>query len=1035
MPPPTVRFITASSILVAALASVVAALPWLPAPRPVAPDARIFALRARMTSTKPGNVQLYWNSGHGYREPDSSVQPVASGDEPRTYLLPLPMGTYPELRFDPIDNDARIQLWDLSIVDAQGRVSRDIPWSDVEALNQIRSIETGDGRLAVEVVPGGTDPQLRVKFSEALVVRMPSEPAAKVLAALVRLSLATFAVILGSLAALQYSARLRGLAAGVPARLVLRPGRAILGVAALATAASSYPVLFLGDSFVSPEMAGMTLLYDTHPTLPGKGDGRVTAPEGSDIGAILWQHIPLAQVERGSLGRGEVPYWNRYNNCGVPLLGQGQAMVGDPLNFLVMLAGGNSWAWDLKYLAAKALFAACLGLIVFHLTGRLSAASVVTLAAPFAGFFVYRINHPAFFSFCYAPWVLYCWIRLGRQAGRSGIFPWTAALVAANAALLCSGTVKEAYMLIVTMNLSGLAVLCAAEPDARRRGGKLLCAGAGAVVLVLITAPVWRVFLDALRHAYTGYNLPSAYQLQPSLLLGLFDEVLYRPLTFGTRVFDPSANFLILAGALYFLATLRSHFRSSAVIALAASSLVPLAFAFGLVPPAWIERIPFLANVAHIDNSFSCGLIILWTILAGVGFAAAFDRLGRPEGRADLAIVFLLLAWLVFQYVAFGHAIHKPVESGDTLSVIHAGESLPVSSFIWGYLASLILALAGLSLLARHVLASGRITASAALGVALCVAVLLWRQGLQPASAHFDDYTVHPGTRADFQGRSGAVEFVRAADRTEPSRSIGFRGNLMPGWNDEYGIEEICGPEALSSPDFRDLIGASPLERIWDWRIYLHPADVASCRRILDFLNVRYYFDIPGDEPAAKASLHPAYSGDLEVTQSPTAWPRAFFTDRVAGYKATSDLVGMVAGGDGRPFAAVPAPEIGASPDYSRMDAGLVGRTVVPASAYTLTENSTSFSVHAPGPGIVVLTEVFWPGYPHAELNGEPVPINRVNAAFQGVLVPSAGDYRLVVRYRPGCATASLWLAAVGWGAIVLGGACNLRRSGRDKVA
>ena len=669
------------------------------------------------------------------------------------------------------------------------------------------------------------------------------------------------------------------------------------------------------------------------------------------------------------------------------------------------------------------------------LTGRLSAAALVSVAAPFVGFFVYRINHPAFFSFCYAPWVLLCWIQLGRQKGRSGSLLWTAAFIGANAALLCSGTVKEAYMLMAVMNVSGFAALCAIETDRRRRLEKILGAGAGSVVLVLITAPVWLVFLDTLRHAYTGYNIPSAYQLQPSLLLGLFDEVFYRPLTYGTRVFDPSANFLVLAGLLYFLATLRTHFRNRAVMALAASSLIPLAFAFGLVPPAWIERIPFLANVAHIDNSFSCGLIILWAILAGVGFSAAFDRLGSPEGRADLAIVFLLLAWLVFQYIAFGQAIHKPVETGETLSVIHPGESLQVDPFIREYLASLVLAFAGLALLARRIFTGAGLTAAAALGVALCLAVLLWRQGLQPASSHFDAYTFHPAGRADFHAESGAVAFVQAGDRAEPSRSIGFRGNLMPGWNDEYGIEGICGPEALSNPDFRDLIEASPLTRIWDWRIYLLPADVATCRRILDFLNVRYYFDIPGDEPGAKASLRSAFNGDLEVEESPTVWPRAFFTDRVAGYRDSADLVGLVGAGDGRPFAAVPAAEIGLSAEYSRMDADLAGRTVVPASGYHLTEDTTSFSVHAPGPGMVILSEVFWPGYPHAELNGNPVTINRVNGAFQGVLIPSAGDYRLVIRYRAGCATAALGMAGAGWTAMALAGAFALRRFRRVGVA
>ena len=72
------------------------------------------------------------------------------------------------------------------------------------------------------------------------------------------------------------------------------------------------------------------------------------------------------------------------------------------------------------------LYATGLGLTVLLLTARnggkgpLTAvlpAALVTLAAPFFGFFVYRLNHPAFFSVCYAPWPLYCWLRLAAAAG------------------------------------------------------------------------------------------------------------------------------------------------------------------------------------------------------------------------------------------------------------------------------------------------------------------------------------------------------------------------------------------------------------------------------------------------------------------------------------------------------------------------------------------------------------------------------------------------------------------------------------------
>ena len=70
------------------------------------------------------------------------------------------------------------------------------------------------------------------------------------------------------------------------------------------------------------------------------------------------------------------------------------------------------------------------------------------------------------------------------------------------------------------------------------------------------TAPVWATFLNTLKNSYTGYNAASAFQIQPGVMLGAFDEIFYRPIMTEERTFNPSVNFVILCGLLYFLATL-----------------------------------------------------------------------------------------------------------------------------------------------------------------------------------------------------------------------------------------------------------------------------------------------------------------------------------------------------------------------------------------------------------------------------------------------------------------------------------------------
>src|SRR4029077_4863921 len=121
---------------------------------------------------------------------------------------------------------------------------------------------------------------------------------------------------------------------------------------------------------------------------------------------------------------------------------------------------------------------------------HLPSALIVSLAAPFMGFFVYRVNHPAFFSLCYSPWVLYGWVRIAQATDGRGTMRWIAGLAAANFVLFKSGPVKEACVLLLCLNFSGCCVLLAnAEPWNVRLAKLAGCAWAG-VLFLLLSAPM-----------------------------------------------------------------------------------------------------------------------------------------------------------------------------------------------------------------------------------------------------------------------------------------------------------------------------------------------------------------------------------------------------------------------------------------------------------------------------------------------------------------------------------------------------------------
>ncbi len=1013
------RFFSLPALLAAALVSAVVALPFLPLAKM---HVDLFQLEARLTSNAPGTFQAFYDNGSGFREELSVRAHVDASATPLIIRVPLPPGTYRAVRLDPIDRGGTVVLHSVRVIAQSGRVVAELALEQLKAMHQIESLRMQDGSLEIVVDTAHNDPQVGLVLPHPITVVVTWADYVRGSVGRIAAGFAGFALLLFLL---DRAAGLRAACARVADRAAMHPARAVALVAVIAVIGSAYPVVFLGKSYVSPNL-GTALLYDYYPTLPGYTSGEVADVKLSDVGAVMWQHVPFSMIQHRALARGELPLWNRYNAAGVPLLAQGQSMFGDPLHLLVVAANGAAWAWDLKYLVAKWLFALGLGLIVLTLArdqgtkgakvqgtfgvapnplvpwsfGPLVSALAVSAAAPFIGFFLYRINHPAFFSLCYAPWPLFFLVRIAQAETRRALALGCAGLAIANLALMNSGTVKEAYMLLGCINFSGACVLLASSAPWRERRRKLAAVAWTGVLFLLLTAPIWATFLETLKSAYTGYNAVSAYQIQPTLLLGFFDEIFYRPLMTENRVFSPSLNFLLLLGVLYFLATLRTHFAHRAAIVLAASSLVPLSLAFGLIPPQWIITLPFLGNIAHLDNTFSCVLIVLWSVLAGVGFATAARRLGTAEGRGDLVVAGLLLFALVFGWIAFRQAAHRPI-SGPIFTVHAPGKVLAIDSFIWAYLATLLLASVALALLVRRALVRRTVGVAGGIFIACCVVVLLWRHALHGHAVGFEEFVARPTERVNLHARSSAMEFARTAHAREPGRGFGFNGNFFPGWTGVYGLETVHGPDALVNPWMRELVGVSGVERIWDWRLYVEASGIAAARPFLDALNVRFYFDMLSKHPALAASLAFVHGGDLDVWQSTTAWPRAFFTDRVAIYDQPAELVEKIRGAAGNPLAAAQRSDRATVAVTAQLSSELATRSAVAATGYVLTENSTAFKVHANGPGVIVLTEAFWAGDFRAEINGRKAQVIRLNHAFKGVVVDGAGDYAVKFRYVP----------------------------------
>ncbi len=782
-----------------------------------------------------------------------------------------------------------------------------------------------------------------------------------------------------------------------------RPRTAIFAVAVVSVAISCFPVIFCGKSFVSPDN-GLQLLYEKWPTMPGALGGRVENPSGSDIGAVFYWHLPASMVQhRAIFEDGEFPLWNRYNWGGVPLWAQCMSMLGDPLHWPAVITGGAAWAWDFKFVAAKIMFALGIGLLVRATSRSLIASLLITLSAPFIGFFVYRFCHPGVFAMSYAPWILLPWLEAVHAPTRRAVAGWAALLIFANWWQLNGGTAKEASAFLICLNAAGALALIAAPLPGRERAVRFGIFTWASLLSVLLSAPLWLVFLDGLSKAWTFYDRPQIYQIQPGLFIGLFDDIFYRQLMPAEFMSNPSANFLVLLGAAWALVHVRKLSADRSFLAVLITSVGSAAIAFGVISPLVLEQIPMIRNIYHFDDTFSGVLFVLLFVLAGYGLRECRRRMRLAEWKGDWTLVLCGVGVLLAAFLGLTQASHRV---GVTFHPV--GKTMPKSDFMWEYGAGLVVALAILPWAWRAV----RLRQQAAITWFL-VACAAWvtmhfRHGMHLVT-NFDIYTMNPKTRLDIrQVPSPSVQLISKLT-TDPVRVSGIDWT-MTSTNVLTRFESIDGADALQNPAMRELTAAIGLRDVWSWRLLVLRQDFAKVHRGLDMLGVRYYLDKLG-RGHELPGLRLLSGTDLDALESETAWPRAFFTDSVLGYRDIGDLKQLINEGDGRPFAVMLAP------DRSRLPlppADFAQRKIVNAHGYRLTQNSTTFEVDAPTAGVAVLGEAWLPGDIQATVDGEPAEVLRVDHAFRGVLIKQPGHHVVQFRYWPAVLDKALWMALIG---------------------
>ena len=975
-----------------------------------------YYLEAEVLCDRPVQMRFYFDTGAGFRKAESTRESVPASPGFREVRFPIPVSGFKRIRFDPAAGPVRMRVNSVAVRSAaEDWLGRPPLYRfnlrELWPLQQMTElVHEDDGTIRLLVVAGATEPATKLDLPAPLFLGLDWwYVAMRSLVFVVGWTLAWILVMeigfrlpAGPLG--RAAARARG------AWRRLSPAQAVWLVAAAGVVLSCYPVLFCGKSFAPASFQeGTRPLHGQLPTLPGEADADAENGPGTGAGTMAWGAVADSVLaSRALLHEGEWPLWNRYSGNGVPLLGQGRSMAGDPLHWLVLAAGGQAWAWDVKFLVAKLCFAAGVGLLVLTSTASLPAALLLGFSASFIGYWAYHLNDAAFFSLCYAPWIVFAWSEIARAAAWRRVLGWTGGLVLIDWTELNSGSPPEAAALLVFLNLFGLLTLLLARVPVRLRFQRVLTVAAGGLVFCLLAAPVLWPFLDTLKHSVDGPGAGPFRPLPPDLLIGCFDDLFYQPLVSRGQHLAPAANFLVLLGVLLALSNVKHLWRDRFFVAAAASVLAFFAALFGGLPQEWVGARRLAGSIARPEAALAAVLFVPLFIVAGFGLQHCLRPIPRRRWTRDLLVAAVVGAVMFVPYLPL---VSSPLSGG--LDAPGPGPVVRPVPVFGGYVCVLVLAVGLLPFVLRRLRLRGPAVAPVLL-LACCLFLIHWRQGIQLGGV-FGEYTPELPDRPALPARSPALDFLRA-DRESPFRGVGIGTPLMRGYNEIAGVESFDGPEAFANPYLEELktLGMKfTRDRPTD---SLDETRQAVVRRFYDLCNVRYYLTPPGERLDAVPGRRLIGKLDLDVYRNDTAWPRAFFVDRLQDYKGAEDYVREVSGGDARPFAAVEDTEYLLDPALiGRFDKQPDGRTVVPASHYRLTVNRTSFDIDAPRAGVVVLTESFSPDTISAWVDGSRVPVFRVNHAFRGVVVDRPGHFRVTFAYRPPHFTLALWGAALGW--------------------
>jgi hypothetical protein len=785
----------------------------------------------------------------------------------------------------------------------------------------------------------------------------------------------------------------------------------------------------------------------------------VVFPGPALLRTVFFQHdiqyysFPQHVLAGSLLRQGQLPLWNRYSCCGLPLLGDAQIALLYPPNWLFLFLPGYA---AYTYVTLLQFSIVGLGTYLYARSLQLGEmpAFVGAIAFMLGGFMTARVVHlPVLCGAALLPWVL---LAVGNvlAAPTRRRFVVAAGFVAMQTCCGHPQMVCYSGLAVFVLAITLMVKRWRESANAARIVGIPLTLGGVYLLGIAVAALQLVPFVEAIsfspRAAGVTYEFVTAHSIEGAqwllflfpYMFGSFQPGIYTPVPSGGEWL------IILVERLGYVGILPLALALVALVDGLGRWIAPKPNKRGKKP-----RMPGDPNTpgpSHQTHVLFFAALLMFGILLASGNQTPFGRLffyvpllGRLRD-VERAVVLISFAACGLAMIALQRIVDERVSTsaaatekwslraglgaGAIVALMPLGLVLamlipdapqwldlnPVvaDAISWRHANGFLAVLAGLCSAALLVYWMWKPAAGFSSAIAVGVVVLdmiAFASGFNPTI-----------DRAEFVKRPAVLQSF--ARETQPFRKLSLlRDNpldvqmskemLAMGWSQVFGVEDIEGMNPLQPKTYLDyLYWPRPATDV-SYGMFQDGNLLFSRSPILDSLNVKYLIAAHGVLPPPPAGsrdsqrIRLAYSSEqVDVFENLHAFPRAFFvnvaramTDRAAILDKVESarlntFTGKPEGFDLRHNAIVESDHFPPLLDLADSEPGT-------ATVSAVSADSIEVHTRCNATRLLILSEPCYPGW-HGSIDGRESEIFRSNFLFRGVVVP-AGEHIVSFDYRP----------------------------------